>query len=135
MMIAQTGTNQVLFWIAVLIVLVLIAGTAVLILRRKLFGGDNRGAAQPGGILESLREMRDRGEMSGEEFEQARAAVIRKASGRAQPDIELTSVDERKAQTGFDLTGDPLPDSRSGLPSESRPDPRTGPSDAHPNEA
>ena len=117
-MLAQSGASagQAVVWIAVLIVVVIAAGIGVMVLRRRFPGSDRSPAGDPGSLLESLRAMRDSGEMSTDEFEQARAALLHKATGKpvtrkagsgAKP--PPVKSDSRSAEPGFDLAGDPLP--------------------------
>lgn len=118
-MLAQSGASagQAVVWIAVLIVVVIAAGIGVMVLRRRFLGSDRSPAGDPGSLLESLRAMRDSGEMSTDEFEQARAALLHKATGKpvtrrkagsgAKPPIAKSDI--RSAEPGFDLAGDPLP--------------------------
>jgi hypothetical protein len=118
-----SGTGEVLIWVAVLIGLILIASIAVLILRRRLFApdtSDDHGAS----MMETLRRMRDRGEISDAEFEKTRTVMIERAtrrrdgSGGASPSVSPTArsnpgpaiADHRVAGPGVDLTGEPLPD-------------------------
>lgn len=106
------GATQALFWIGVLIAAVLVASVGVLLLRRRLFSRGGDAGGDPGSILESMRAMRDRGEMSAEEFERARAALVRRASGETGPTPTARPVptpEDLRAPEGFDLTGEPLP--------------------------
>lgn len=76
-MLAQSGTSgtgQVLLWIGVLIIVTIGGGLIVLAVRRRMTGNtDELDAA--GSLMERLRAMRDRGEISPAEFEQTRAAL------------------------------------------------------------
>ena len=116
---STSSTSEALFWIGLLILVVLLGGIVVFWLRRRLFA-DDRASADPGSILESMRAMRDSGEMSDDEFRQARDALVRRASTRsgdappptptAAPRTPATpDPTERRAEPGFDLTGAPLP--------------------------
>jgi hypothetical protein len=66
--------GRVVLLVGALIALCLIAGAAILIVRRKMFATDHA-AADQGSLLDQLRGMRDRGEISPAEFDQAKAAM------------------------------------------------------------
>lgn len=103
---------QFFLWLGVLIVAVIVAGVVVLVMRRRLFGGG--GQEESGTMLEELRRMRDAGEISPMEFEEIRATMIAKATGKDPDDIrrEFTRrAGGKVAEPGYDLTGAPLPGS------------------------
>lgn len=109
-MLAQgSATNApsfgpLLAWIGALLI-VLLAGALILVwLRRRLIQLGRE--SKEGLTLHSLRELRERGVLSEEEFEQARSALIGIAGG-ADPSA-------REAREGFDLAGDPLPGADTG---------------------
>jgi len=114
-------TSDTLLWIALIIVVAVIAGVALKRYRNRIFA-DDAASASPLALLslESLRDMRDEGAISEEEYERLRARLFREAG--AAPKEE----DVHRAQPGFDLTGEPLPnvdpeddqdaDSHSGEP-------------------
>lgn len=81
-MLAQTGRSggdmgQMLIWVGILIVAVVIGTIVLLLIRRKM---DVQRGEDPGGFttMEDMRAMVDRGEMSKQEFEQVREAMIAK---------------------------------------------------------
>lgn len=69
-------------WIGLLIVLVLAGGWAVLHIRRRLF---TEAKDEPLGVLEHLRQAVRDGEMTQEEFEQAKKAMSAKLRGEPAP--------------------------------------------------
>jgi hypothetical protein len=102
--------------IGVMILLVMGLGIVVYVLRGRLFGDAASGDADPGSVLETLRAMRDRGEMPEEEYRAAQAALVAKAAAARPPrpptaarPTKPPSPGERRAPPGFDLTGAPLP--------------------------
>lgn len=114
---------RTLIWSGVLIGVVVAAVAGVLLLRRKITAPDSPMSGVPSIGLEELRRMRDRGQITEEEFQQARNRVIRKASARLAAD---------KAQ-GADGASGPAPASPplgrpgpqpSQLPSRRPPAPR-----------
>ena len=70
--------------------------------------------------LEEMRRLRDSGQMSREEFDAARAAIIGRVSGRAPASAPTRApsgdAGVRVARPGFDLTGRPLPGSKENGP-------------------
>ncbi len=108
--------------VGAMIVLVTVAGVVLYIIRGRLFAPSGTKDVNPGGVLETMRAMRDRGEVSEEEYRAAQAAIVAKAtakkadSGGARPGSNPTknrttagAHDELRARPGFDLTGEPLP--------------------------
>lgn len=81
-LLAQTGgssgdTGQLLIWIGALIVAVVIGTVVLLMVRRHMVG--QRSEDQGGfATMEEMRAMVGRGEMSKEEYEQVRKAMIAK---------------------------------------------------------
>ncbi len=83
---AQTpkSSYEALIWLGVMLVLTVAGGIFVMFVRRRLFGGGQDGIGEEG-ILDSLRRMRDQGEISQQEFESARRAMLEKAMSRKSP--------------------------------------------------
>ncbi|UYV11610.1 MAG: hypothetical protein NCW75_09900 [Phycisphaera sp.] len=84
-MLAQAGRGggdmgQMLIWVGVLIVAVVIGTIILLMIRRWM---ENQRREDPGAFttMEDMRAMVDRGEMSKEEYEQVREAMIAKVRG------------------------------------------------------
>lgn len=72
-------------WLGVLILVVIAGGLVVMWYRRTLLAKDNPDAAEQG-LMASLRAMRDKGEISAEEFDAMRRSMVRKAASRHQSD-------------------------------------------------
>ena len=70
--------GQVLMWGAILIGIVFLGSIFIMLLRRRLKDPALPTGADAGFSLSDLREMRDRGEITPEEYEQTRARVIAK---------------------------------------------------------
>lgn len=105
----------VLAWVGVLGVFVVIGGVVALRLRKRMLEGvepeDTRA-----GLLQQLRAMHDRGELTEAEFRSARDRVLGRATPRARPARlhgEITEDGGLRARPGMDLTGDPLPTAQS----------------------
>jgi len=65
----------VLIWVGVLIVLAIVTGLILVTLRSRLFGpGQNTG--QELTVMESLQRLRDRGELSENEFQRTRESLL-----------------------------------------------------------
>lgn len=120
----STGSTRILVAVGLLIVLVLGFGLFALRLRRRLLADD---AADPQGpfLLDDLRAMLRRGEISQTEYEHVRRRMAAKMSGASgslssdglSPPAPITRPDQdgtRRARPGFDLTGEPLPKPRTG---------------------
>lgn len=113
------GKSVVPLWImlGVLIVVVVAMGIAMLVIRRRLL--EKEGAAGQEGLMAGLREMRNRGEISPEEYDAARRTMAARAAGVAPAQAGVKRQPEpgaagpgggaRVAKPGFDLTGAPLP--------------------------
>lgn len=113
------GKSVVPLWImlGVLIVIVVAMGIAMLMIRRRLL--EKEGAAGQEGLMAGLREMRNRGEISPEEYDAARRTMAARAAGvapaaagvkrKAALNPASPSGGVRMAKPGFDLTGAPLP--------------------------
>ena len=137
----NTGQNLTpyIVTIGVLIVVVIGAGLVLVALRARLNGADEQGEMGAGGMLESMRAMRDRGEISEDEYRTAQAALVAKATRErgensgADQDVRSTPARARTrgplpgeivARPGYDLTGDPLPPPVRGGGGENRSDSR-----------
>jgi uncharacterized membrane protein len=78
--LAQAAFVPVLWWVAALIGLVLAGAIVVMFLRRRLLAPTPPTEA---GMMESIRAMRARGEISQEEFEAVRASLAARLAHRA----------------------------------------------------
>lgn len=69
-----------LITIGIVIALLVAAGIVLMIVRRRLLAA----ASRPGdeGIFESLRKMRDQGDISPEEYDRARRSIVEKLAAR-----------------------------------------------------
>lgn len=76
--------SRVIVWVLVLIGVMIAGGVAILVLRRRLFAGDREGASHEG-LFESLRRMRDRGEISPDEYDRARQKIVSRLASRPAP--------------------------------------------------
>ena len=99
--------EQYLIWVGLALVGLIIAGLVIAWLRRRMLGSDAQQAQA--GLFDQLRIMRDRGEMSIEEYEAAKAAMVGKLSGKPSVPRPKPVPAELVAKPGFDLTGAPLP--------------------------
>lgn len=82
---ADASTRAVIM-AAVLIGLCILLGLIVMAIRKRTLDASNTDA-QDDSLLGSLRTMRDTGELSEEEFRQARAQVLSRATGRPAEDF------------------------------------------------
>lgn len=88
--------SQVVPWLAVLVVLVLVGGVAILALRRSLQGGLDDSDAE-GFTLHGLRRLHAEGELSDEEFAQAKDAMIGRMKARVTDDPDEADADDADA--------------------------------------
>ncbi|MEX2218784.1 MAG: SHOCT domain-containing protein [Phycisphaerales bacterium] len=117
----QREIGPYLIWLGVMLAAVTVAGVILLVYRSRVLAKPPSPA--PAGALEELRALLERGEVSREEYERARAALAAKITGKAVPPRGAASqptaastprparapAGERIAKPGFDLTGRPLP--------------------------
>jgi hypothetical protein len=94
---AQTG--EVLLWVGVLIAMIMAATIAILILRKRLLAEDTQ--ADSGSFMDELREARNRGEITPEEFDATRARLIEKMKGTG-PDPAAALRPKRKPSAEMD---------------------------------
>jgi uncharacterized membrane protein len=78
------SVGDVLMWGAILIGIVFVGSLFIMLLRRRLKDPALSTGADAGFSLSDLREMRDRGEITIEEYEQTRARVIAKVKALAK---------------------------------------------------
>jgi hypothetical protein len=84
----SSASTHVIVLVGVLIALVIAGGVVVMLLRKRLLAKDD--ASADVGLFDALKQMRDRGEMTQEEYEAARRKVVEKtkaamkASGSAK---------------------------------------------------
>lgn len=106
-LLAQAGRSggdmgQFLVWVGILIIVVVIGTIVLLLIRRKM---ETQRGEDPGGFttMEDMRAMVDRGEMSKEEYEQVRKAMIEKIQQSKNAPGEQTR--ESAGNRGRDGTG------------------------------
>ena len=74
--------SEVLPWLLVLIAFVVVGGIVLFLIRRQINAGSS-GAVEPF-TLEGLRRLRAEGQITDDEFEKARAALISRMTGRSE---------------------------------------------------
>lgn len=72
--------TRILIPVGGLIILTVLGGIAITVTRRRMF--TKSAAAEQSGILDDLRRMRDRGEITPEEFDAARKSIAARLAGR-----------------------------------------------------
>ena len=78
----EAARRQSVIWLAILMVVVLIGGSGIMWLRHRMTKKDaETSSGDTGFSLSDLRAMRDRGEITPEEFEVTRAKLIAKVKG------------------------------------------------------
>lgn len=81
LIIAASPQSQALFWGFILIVAIVVLGTGVWFVRRRLFRGSSTGGDESLWSLQHLREMKASGQITDEEFETLKAGVLKSARG------------------------------------------------------
>jgi hypothetical protein len=128
LLLAARDLGPFLTTLGVMIVVLVVATAGLLWFRARVLA--RSAGAEPGeGLLKSLRDMRDRGEISPEEYDAARRAMALRRAGSGQPDgpariaapparpdpaagkatDQSPAPTEFRARPGYDLTGRPLP--------------------------
>ena len=72
-------SNQVLFYVGLLLLVLLAGAVAVFLLRRKLLGAESS-VDTTTGLMESMRQLRDSGQMTQAEYDAARKTMAQRAS-------------------------------------------------------
>ena len=114
---APVAFNEMLPWLGLLVLITLVGVGVVYLIRRELFRGDDS-ESHSMGVMSDLRSMRDRGEITDDEFDRTRAVMIARATGKDPEAIRADAIRKQGgavAKPGFDLTGRPLPP-RDGAP-------------------
>lgn len=80
----QAASNQILFVAGLLIAIVLVASIAVLALRKSLFAAPEK-PEDPGSLMDQVRAMHKRGEISQDEYDRVRRRLVAQAAGKPSP--------------------------------------------------
>lgn len=80
------ANTEILIWVAVLLGAVLSGSLLILSLRKKVFA-QSRNDVDEGSLMEQMRAMERRGDISKEEFDRVRRKLVEKAAG-PRPDRE-----------------------------------------------
>lgn len=113
--LAQSGNapvafNEMLPWLGLLVLITLVGVGVVYLIRRELFRSEDPNTSV--GVMADLRGMRDRGEITDDEYERTRAVMIARATGKDPEAVRADAIRKQGgavAEPGFDLTGRPLP--------------------------
>lgn len=124
--LAQSSASEVLILVLFMIGAVVLGGFLLMHLRRRLLGQETTEMASEG-LFDSLRRMREAGEISTSEYDAARKRIIERINeskpSAAKPtsaqseilhvarraELERQHAKQQLAPPGYDLTGDPLP--------------------------
>ncbi len=91
--------SEVMPWLLLFMGLVIVGGVIIMLARRLL--NDTSSSTQPGFTLHDLRTLHTKGELTDEEFERAREAMIARVADsgpRETPDTEMADKDESANQ-------------------------------------
>lgn len=130
------SAGAVVGWVIALIIAALVGGVIILAVRKKMLEPE-QAAVVGEGLFDTLRRMRDTGEITSIEYENARRRLIESATQKKEVGPKLTADQASilraagldrdataprargmHAPPGYDLTGEPLPARRSLPPGE-----------------
>lgn len=106
---ARIALHEMLPWLAALLAAAIVGGVLVMLIKRYFFAPDDD---EPRALFDELRELRDRGEITPDEYETARLKMVARLTGKDFEKLHADAV--RKAgglvaEPGRDLLGRPLP--------------------------
>jgi hypothetical protein len=84
----EKDRSTLLLWLGILLGSVIVGFGLILVLRKMLKDPVSKETSDPGFSLSDLRDMRDRGEITPQEYEQTRALVIAKVKAAAAREEE-----------------------------------------------
>ncbi len=111
--------RELLPWLLLLLGLVVLGALLMVWIRRSFLSGDSGADDVQGFTLRSLREMRERGEISDEEYERARSAMI--ARVRSEKPASTGNAAETSDEAPDGAKPEPPSDSASGASSTDDP--------------
>lgn len=76
----RTPPSQVFMVVGLLIGAAVVLGLVILLVRRKMLGGESA-SAQQSGLMDQLRRLRDSGELTPEEYDAARKSMVSRMTG------------------------------------------------------
>jgi Short C-terminal domain len=87
----KASQGEVILWVAILILVAFLGGMVILWIRKKMLAKEN--PADAGSLLDHLRAMLQRGEITQEEFDATKKAMVKRlttprASAPAHPDAK-----------------------------------------------
>lgn len=137
---ARPALTPLFIFLGLGVLVAVLATLAVLAIRRRILTRDSSVAGQ-NRLLDDLRAMRNRGDISPEEFDRARHLIASRLAGAPNPGAPAgprprpatpAEPGALRARPGFDLTGAPLPAPEPGAPTD---DPPQAPPDPPPHAA
>jgi uncharacterized membrane protein len=81
--LANSPVSSILVWVIVLIGLLLAGTLLVFRLRRSMLANDAQGPDHAG-LMDQMRRMVDQGQMTQEEFDKARRAIVERAAAKRE---------------------------------------------------
>ena len=101
--------HETIFWGGIIMVVAVVGFTAIMLFKRYLKSHAQEDSV-PGFSLSELRAMRDRGEITPDEYEQTRARVIEKVKAKAnQPPNPKTNASTKTKPISEIKMGKPIP--------------------------
>jgi uncharacterized membrane protein len=97
---SHSASGGVFLWVAILIAVILVGFVLLMWLKRRIFSADTA-QEQSGGLMDKLRQMRDSGQISKEEYDATRKAMIaRMASIDPGPAKPSPAKSTKRPQSG-----------------------------------
>lgn len=85
---------EVLFWVALLLGATISGSLVILSMRKRLFA-PHQDTDDPGTMMENLRAMERRGEISKEEFDRVRRRLVEQAANKMRADEKTSEKSDR----------------------------------------
>jgi hypothetical protein len=131
-LLAAKDLGPYLTVLGLMILLLVVATAGILWFRARILARAQAESDHQASLLKNLRAMRDRGEITLEEYDSARRAMASRLAGRPvtaggatsapaaqvarRPAAPAGEGEELRARPGYDLTGRPLPKPGAGGP-------------------
>lgn len=100
---AARPPTDIIVWVIALILLLLAGAMGIMMMRRALFSPD-KGAGETG-LMDSLRAMRDRGQISEAEYDAMRKSMVRKAASAAGIGAQANGTRAGTSRSGGEAPG------------------------------
>ncbi|MEM1209551.1 MAG: SHOCT domain-containing protein [Planctomycetota bacterium] len=117
----QIDWNQVIFWVVVLVGFAIAAAVVLVVIRKSLLS-DSSPSAPVGFGLRELEAMRDRGELTEEEYQRARTRMVARLTGEDAAEPAEPADDAPMEVVPDDEDGSDPPEDGNGRDGDTEPD-------------